>query len=166
MACACCDMTTKRERVTIAMSEAASLPMTSSDWTELEMTFLPKPGTGSAGTLLIEITPLDEPDTRTGIRKPVDAAVGPRLCFPSYALLHKILAPNRLAVIQALTGIGAISIRELSRRVGRDFKGVHTDVAALLDAGLLYKSEDGRIVFPFDAIRFDFTLTGPARTAA
>jgi predicted transcriptional regulator len=148
------------------MSEIASLPMTSSDWTELDMTFLPRPETGSAGTLLIEVTPLDELDTGTRPMKPADGVAVPRLCFPSYALLHKILAPNRLAVIQALTGIGPVSIRELSRRLGRDFKGVHTDVAALLDAGLLYKTEDGRIVFPFDAIRFDFTLSGPARSAA
>jgi hypothetical protein len=31
-------------------------------------------------------------------------------------------------------------------------------VPALLDAGLLNKIEDGRIVFPFDAVRVDFTL--------
>jgi hypothetical protein len=35
---------------------------------------------------------------------------------------------------------------------------VHGDVRALLNAGLLDKTEDGRIIFPFDAVRVDFTL--------
>jgi hypothetical protein len=35
---------------------------------------------------------------------------------------------------------------------------VHGDVHALLDAGLLDKTDDGRIVFPFDAVHVDFTL--------
>lgn len=127
------------------------------------MTFLPRPETGSAGTLLIEVRSLDDV---AGAPSATDGAGLARLSFPSYALLHRILAPNRLAVIQVLTGAGPISIRELARRLGRDFKGVHSDVTALLTSGLLYKSEDGRIVFPFDAIRFDFTLPSPAKSAA
>jgi predicted transcriptional regulator len=51
-----------------------------------------------------------------------------------------------------------LTIREAARRVGRDVKGVHGDVHALLDAGLLDRNENGRIVFPFDAVRVDFTL--------
>ena len=31
-------------------------------------------------------------------------------------------------------------------------------VPALLDGGLPNKTKDGRIVFPFDAVRVDFTL--------
>jgi predicted transcriptional regulator len=34
-------------------------------------------------------------------------------------------------------------------RVERDVKAVHGDVHALLNAGILQKTEDGRIVFPF-----------------
>ena len=34
---------------------------------------------------------------------------------------------------------------------------MHSDVHALLNAGLLGKAEDGRIMFPFDAGRVDFT---------
>ncbi len=51
-----------------------------------------------------------------------------------------------------------MTIREAARRMKRDVKGVHTDVHALLKTGLLRKTEEGRIVFPFDAIHVDFTL--------
>ena len=45
-----------------------------------------------------------------------------------------------------------------SRRVYRDVKGVHGDVKALLDAGLLIKTEKGAIEFPYDAIKVEFLL--------
>jgi hypothetical protein len=35
---------------------------------------------------------------------------------------------------------------------------VHSDVHALLDAGLLDKTEKNQVVFPFDAVRVEFTL--------
>jgi hypothetical protein len=37
-------------------------------------------------------------------------------------------------------------------------KAVHGDVHALLNAGVLRKTENGLIVFPFDAIRVDVML--------
>jgi predicted transcriptional regulator len=43
-------------------------------------------------------------------------------------------------------------------RVDRDVKGVHGDVHALLNAGILQKTEDGSIIFPFDAVRVDNML--------
>lgn len=40
----------------------------------------------------------------------------------------------------------------------RDVKGVHGDVHALLSAGILQKTEDGLITFPFDAVHVDIIL--------
>ena len=45
-----------------------------------------------------------------------------------------------------------------ARRMNRDVKTVHGDVHALLAAGILHKTDNGRIVFPFDAIRVDLML--------
>jgi predicted transcriptional regulator len=45
--------------------------------------------------------------------------------------------------------------------VGRDVKGVHTDVHALLVAGVVDRSEEGFVV-PFDAIRVEFKLQAAA----
>ena len=40
----------------------------------------------------------------------------------------------------------------------RDVKRVHEDVAALIDVGLIEKTEHGRIHVPFDVIEADFEL--------
>ena len=57
-----------------------------------------------------------------------------------------------------MTGAGAVTIREAARRVGRDVKAVHGDVHALLSAGILQRTKDGLIVFPYDAVRVDVML--------
>ncbi len=57
-----------------------------------------------------------------------------------------------------MTGAGPITIREAARRLERDVKAVHGDVHALLNAGILQKTENGRIVFPFEAVHVDFML--------
>lgn len=51
-----------------------------------------------------------------------------------------------------------VSIREAARRAGRDVKAVHGDVTALLNAGVLDRTEDGRIVFPYEAVKVEFLL--------
>ncbi len=55
-------------------------------------------------------------------------------------------------------GAGPVSIREAARRVDRDVKAVHSDVTALLNAGVLDRAEGGGIVFPFEAIKVEFLL--------
>jgi predicted transcriptional regulator len=42
--------------------------------------------------------------------------------------------------------------------VERDVKAVHGDVTALLNAGVLDRVEDGRVVFPFEAVKVEFLL--------
>ncbi|SAK89241.1 Helix-turn-helix domain protein [Caballeronia calidae] len=81
--------------------------------------------------------------------------------FFSYAtpeLLFRTFTTPRWQIIRAMTGAGPMSIRELSRRLERDVKGVHRDVKALLEAGLLEHDEHGAIVFPFDTVHVNFTL--------
>ena len=82
----------------------------------------------------------------------------PRISFESPDLLFKVLSGKRWELLNAMTGAGAMSIREAARRVERDVKAVHGDVTALLNAGLLSKTDDGMIVFPYDAIHVDFML--------
>jgi predicted transcriptional regulator len=80
----------------------------------------------------------------------------PRISFESVEMLWKVLAPNRMALVQAMTGAGPMSLREAARRVERDVRAVHSDVHLLLQSGVLSKLEDGRIEFPFDAVHIDF----------
>jgi predicted transcriptional regulator len=51
---------------------------------------------------------------------------------------------------------------EVARRVGRDVKGVHGDLHARLAAGLLDRTADGRVVFPYDAMKVEFTVEAGA----
>jgi hypothetical protein len=41
-------------------------------------------------------------------------------------------------------------------------KAVHSDIHALLDAGVLDRNQQGLVVFPYDAVHVDFTLTKAA----
>jgi predicted transcriptional regulator len=61
-------------------------------------------------------------------------------------------------LLKRLCGAGPVSIREAARRIGRDVKAVHGDVTALLQAGVLRRAEDGRIEFPYDAVKVEFLL--------
>lgn len=81
-----------------------------------------------------------------------------RISFASPELLWQVLTAKRWELLKALCGAGPVSIREAARRVGRDVKAVHGDVTALLNAGLLDRTDDGRIVFPFDAVKVEFLL--------
>jgi len=83
---------------------------------------------------------------------------GTIISFESPTLLFKILTGKRWEMLKMMTGSGPMSIREAARRLDRDVKAVHGDVHALLRAGILQKNENGRIEFPFDAVRVDFTL--------
>lgn len=81
-----------------------------------------------------------------------------RISFATPELLWKVLTAKRWELLKALCGAGPVSIREAARRVGRDVKAVHGDVTALLNAGVLERAEDGRIVFPFEAVKVEFLL--------
>ena len=69
-----------------------------------------------------------------------------------------VVMGDRLGLYRAMAGAGPLAIREVARRVGRDVKSVHGDVSALLQAGVIERTEDGRVVFPYDEIHVDFVL--------
>lgn len=105
------------------------------------------------------------------VRSPKDALAGfvrtwksgrpekqARIGFATPELLWRVLTAKRWALLKALCGAGPMSIRAAARLVGRDVKAVHGDVKALLNAGVLDRSEDGGIVFPFEAVKIEFLL--------
>lgn len=83
---------------------------------------------------------------------------GAYITFASHELLLKTLTPKRWALLQAMAGKGPLGIRPLARLVERDVKSVHRDVQAMLKAGLLQATDDGKAEFPWDAIHVDFLL--------
>ena len=83
---------------------------------------------------------------------------GAFISFESPDVLFKILSGHRWELLKMMAGAGAMSIREASRRMERDVKAIHGDVTVLLKAGILQKTAEGRIEFPYDAIHVDFLL--------
>ena len=81
-----------------------------------------------------------------------------RISFATPELLWKVLTAKRWELLKVLCGAGPVSIREAARRVGRDVKAVHSDITALLNAGVLDRAEGGGIVFPFEAVKVEFLL--------
>lgn len=75
--------------------------------------------------------------------------------FSSEESLLSMLTPNRWVIVKALLGSGPLGVRELARRVGRDVKGVHTDTQRLVLCGLIDKTEDGKLLLPYDEVRVD-----------
>ncbi|MGH7086647.1 MAG: hypothetical protein ACREFN_16850 [Acetobacteraceae bacterium] len=81
-----------------------------------------------------------------------------RLDFPDISDAWKVLSDKRRTIIQVMAGQGPLSIREIARRVGRDVRAVHSDVRLLQYAGVLDKTEDGRMILPYKTIKFEFTV--------
>src|ERR1700751_3287359 len=81
-----------------------------------------------------------------------------RISFATPELLWQVLTAKRWELLKALCGAGPVSIREAARKVGRDVKAVHSDVTALLNAGVLEPAPGGGIIFPYEAVKVEFLL--------
>ena len=81
-----------------------------------------------------------------------------RIAFATPELLWQVLTAKRWELLKVLCGAGPVSIREAARRVERDVKAVHGDVTRLLNAGVLYRTPEGKIEFPFQAVKVEFLL--------
>jgi len=82
------------------------------------------------------------------------------ISFETFGLLWKVLSGNRWALLQSMCGAGALGVRELARRVGRDVKAVHTDTRILLNAGVIDKTDDGKLLFPYRHIKLHAEIDG------
>ena len=81
-----------------------------------------------------------------------------RISFATPELLWKVLTAKRWELLKAMCGAGPITVREAARRVNRDIKSVHTDLSALLKAGVLDRTESGQMVFPYETVKVEFML--------
>jgi len=114
---------------------------------------------GMMNTVVLEVRSLDE--TLADGSRVMNTGRGEResrISFATPELLWQVLTAKRWELLKVLCGAGPISIREAARRLGRDVKAVHGDVMALLDAGVLDRTSEGQIEFPFDAVKVEFVL--------
>ncbi|MDP4022744.1 transcriptional regulator [Methylobacterium sp. NEAU 140] len=89
-------------------------------------------------------------------------AQGEFISFPTVERLWTVLTPGRWALIRAMAGRAPMSLRAVARLLDRDVKNTHSDIHALLSAGILDRTDDERIVFPYDAVHVDFTIRAAA----
>lgn len=80
------------------------------------------------------------------------------LSFVDLPLLLKTLSPARMSLLTALREAGAVSIYELARRLGRNYKNVHTDVTQMAALGLIERREHNRVAVPWQILRAELTL--------
>ena len=71
--------------------------------------------------------------------------------------LVRALSPARWRIVEDLKKSGPGSIYELAKRLGRDYKNVHTDVTQLVALGLLQKAGAG-VGVEWDAVRAELRL--------
>lgn len=75
------------------------------------------------------------------------------LTFEDLPRLLASLTPARWALLGRLRADGPCSIYELAKRLGRDYKNVHTDVSRLIALGLVERAADGRVSVSWDVVR-------------
>lgn len=81
-----------------------------------------------------------------------------RISFSSPDLIWKVMTGKRWELLQSIAGMEPLSVRGVARQVDRDVKAVHGDIQALIQAGILQRTEDGLISFPYDSVHVDFML--------
>lgn len=110
-------------------------------------------------TVILDVSPPDEAMSEfIRVWKSGKGQKAARISFATPELLWKVLTAKRWELLKALCGAGPVSIREAARKVERDVKAVHGDVTALLDAGLLVRTESGGIEFPYEAVKVEFLI--------
>ena len=156
-------MTTKREKATIATSTGEKYPIPSPPlkpfWQISDLTL--DEVSEAMGTVTLGIGSLK--DIGAGLK---GALAGepqtPRLDFASADLLFSIMTQERWGLLRQMVGAGPLGIEDLARRLDRPADGVYADVLALLDCGVLYSTEEGRIIFPFSGLHIDVMLEAAA----
>lgn len=79
------------------------------------------------------------------------------LTFLDLETLVSTLSPKRLALLRHVRQHPADTVAALAKSLGRDYKRVHEDVAALVHAGLLERDTQG-IRAPYDSVHTEVSL--------
>ncbi|PYE90453.1 hypothetical protein [Phyllobacterium leguminum] len=113
--------------------------------------------------LIIDVASIDE--IKADVVRRVKSGVEAKedfYTFLTYEDLHRALTPKRIAILDAMKGRGPLSMREVARLVGRDFKGVHTDLNAMRLIGLIDSAPEGGVILAYDELHIDITLSAKA----
>jgi predicted transcriptional regulator len=84
---------------------------------------------------------------------------GETLNFETPAAFFSRLTSNRWAMLAELQGADSVGVRELARRLGRDVRRVHDDATALVELGLIERSDTGTLSCPYVDIHIDMHVS-------
>lgn len=74
------------------------------------------------------------------------------LSFESARTLFAMLTPARIDLLDTLRRAGPSSVYALAKQAERNYSNVHTDIARLVELGLVERAEDETVFVPFDEI--------------
>lgn len=80
------------------------------------------------------------------------------ISFEDMTTMLSTLTPKRWELIQSLRRSGPLTVYALAKALSRDYKNVHTDVAALKALDLIERTEDGKVCVPWDEIEAHIRL--------
>ena len=160
MAYAFCATTTKRVRATTVISAAGKSPMPSRRLISCLRisggTF--RNGEAHMKTVTFEVSSFADVERRARAAFK-GKKQGARVSFATPQLMFRVMTAKRWDIIRVMAGAGPMTLRALARRLDRDVKSVHGDAQALLKTGVLQKTEDGKLLFPYDAVHVDFVVS-------
>ena len=84
--------------------------------------------------------------------------------FANVASMLSLFTPKRWELIEVLRSSEAMSVKVLATTLNRNYKNVHTDVAALIEWGVLKRNESNLVYVPYNELVFDVKL--PVKKAA
>ena len=82
--------------------------------------------------------------------------------FESWEGFARVMTGKRLELLRHLHDHPAVSVADLTRALGRDYKRVHEDVEILSTAGLIERTPTGGLRAGYDEIKASIALTSSA----
>lgn len=80
-----------------------------------------------------------------------------QLSFATYGQLHSALTNKRMKLLECIAQHEGMNIRQLAKKIGRDYKNVYDDVKQLMQLGLIEK-QGKALVAPYDDINIHKSL--------
>jgi predicted transcriptional regulator len=81
--------------------------------------------------------------------------------FEEVGQMFAVFSPKRWELIGALREAGPMTVAQLARHVGRNYKNVHGDVQQLTEWMAVERGDDGRVSVPWASIVVDMKLPQP-----
>jgi len=73
--------------------------------------------------------------------------------------MSSVFTQKRWELITTLRDSGPMKISNLAKKLSRNYKNIHDDVALLMQWGIIEKDALNNVVMPFDELMFDVKLS-------